>query len=74
MRLHRIVILDGRRVGLVDDDCCFGEGRCGISAVRGAASALGGAGVLEQGVEVELGGLGVVIDLEEGGGIAGLIE
>ena len=64
MRLHGVVVLDRRGVGLIDDDGGFGEGGFGIAAA-GGASAFGWAGIFEQGVEVELGGLLLVVDAEK---------
>ena len=71
MRLHRVVVLDRRGVGLVDDDGGFGERGCGIAAARGAASAFGRTGVFEQSVEVEFCGLLFVLDAEELCGLLG---
>ncbi len=72
MRLHGVVVLDRRGVGLVDDDGGFGERGGRIASVRGAASALGRTGVLEQSVEVEFCGLLFVLDAEELCGLLGL--
>ena len=72
MWLHGVVILDWRGVGLVDDDRCFGERGRGVAAARGAASAFGRTGVLEQSVKVEFCGLLFVLDVEELCGLLGL--
>jgi hypothetical protein len=71
VRLHGVVILDRCGVDLIDDHGGFGEGGFGVAAVRGFASALGGASILEQRVEAEFGGLLLVVDAEELRGLLG---
>ena len=71
MRLHGVVVLDGRGVGLVDDDGGLGEGRLGIAAAMLAPPRLGGRASLSRRVEVELGGLLLVGDAEKLCGLRG---
>ena len=65
------MVLDWRGVGLIDDDGSFSKRGFGVAAASGAASTFGRTGVLEEGVEVEFGGLFFVLDVKKLGRLLG---